>query len=147
MCLLWKNKTEDESGFLSNRVLIVTESVFLIVAISIIYRLFHLNDYMLYSIIVVPLSSLLIFGLAGTSCSNNKLLFFMSDISYCFFLAQLFSNTICKFLITRYGIISNLQKMIMGWVSCFAIAIVLHYCFEKPLKKILNEKLKSITVI
>lgn len=72
---------------------------------------------------------------------KSKLLQYFSSMSYTFFLAQLYSNWLCKKIIAHFVITSNGIKMLLGWGSCIVIAFVLHEVFEKRITRFLKVNL------
>lgn len=102
------------------------------------------GNYMLYSWICLPCFIFMIVGLSGIQSEKlvkTKFIRYCSDIGYVFFLAQLYSNKICQFLISRLGIKNNIAIIVLGWLVCIVISAILHVAFEKPIKKILKRKL------
>ena len=77
-------------------------------------------------------------GVESSVLSRSKVIKYCCDISYVFFLAQLFSNTICIILMVELKITNNLMLILMAWLVCTAIAVLMHEVFEKPIKKLLN---------
>lgn len=88
---------------------------------------FAVGNYMLYNWICLPCFSLILLGISGVSnksLEKSKLINYLSGLAYVFFLAQLFSNKICKFIIQLFDIKSNFMKILLGWGICIVIAIV-----------------------
>ena len=111
---------------------------------AIVYKTFKYDNYMLFSWVVIPTSIMLIYSSAFLRLSEVKVSKIISNISnlmYTFFLAQFFSNNICKLAIKYFHINSNLLKIIIGWSSCILIALFLHYIFELPVKGALTKRL------
>ena len=95
------------------------------------------------SLITLPCFILLLISLAGVESnflSVAKPIRYSSELSYAFFLAQLYSNKICKFLVLKFNITNNTLIILLGWTMCIVIAISLHELFEKPIKKYLKGK-------
>lgn len=124
---------------------VLIESIIFIIGVSIaVKHNIGIGNYMLYSWIGLPIFALLLMGLSGVEnkmLEESKLLKYFSSISYAFFLAQLYSNWICKKVIAHLGIADNIVKILLGWGSCILIAVVLHEVFEKRISKILKSKL------
>lgn len=98
------------------------------------------GNYMLYSWICLPCFLALIVALSGVSFEkmNNmcrKILLSLSKMTYCLFLAQLFSNKISKVIIHRYRISNNLMIIFIGWGVCILITVLLHAGIEKRIKR------------
>lgn len=88
------------------------------------------GNYMLYSWSCLPCFITLIIALSGVSFEkmNNKcrkMLLGLSEITYCLFLAQIFSNKISKVIIHRYSISSNLMIIFIDWSVCILITVLL----------------------
>lgn len=101
------------------------------------------GDYMLYSWIYLPCFIFILFGLSGIESkllSKSKLLSYFSNISYVFFLSQLFSNSISNLFITKYNITNNIVIIILGWGICIILAIGFHELLEKPISKRLKKR-------
>lgn len=76
------------------------------------------GNYMLYSWICLPIFMLLIICMSGVNCvclSNSKLIKYLCSVSYVFFLAQLFSNAVGKFVINKFLIKDNIAIIFVGW--------------------------------
>lgn len=101
----------------------------MIAAVSVAVKLnIGLGNYMLYSWICLPCFMLILIGLSGVESrllEKSKVLKWLSSITYVFFLAQLFSNSVSKKIINLAGIDSNIIKIFLGWGVCFAIAMIL----------------------
>ena len=78
-------------------------------------------------------------GVSSNVLSKSKVIRYCCDISYVFFLSQLFSETVCNILIVRFNIRNNLIVILLGWAVCAAVAVLMHEVFEKPLKKAINK--------
>ena len=118
--------------------------IYIICVTAAVKRNIQIGNYMLYSWIGLPLFSLMLLGLSGVESKvveKSKLLQYFSSISYTFFLAQLYSNWLCKKIIAHFVITSNGIKMLLGWGSCIVIAFLLHEVLEKRITKLLKNKL------
>lgn len=114
--------------------------LFLIIIIGIKLN-FLVNDYNGYNFIVIPMFVLMILGLSKISLNNlnnSKIIKYLSEISYSYFLAQFFTWPIVKLIIKKYQIYSNNQKILLCVIICLLIAILLHELVEKKCKKIIN---------
>lgn len=85
------------------------------------------GNYMLYSWICLPCFCIILFGISGIEFKHdeNVLLKFFCDASYVMFLSQLYSNSICKIIISSYGIQSNTIILMLGWGVGLMITVVL----------------------
>lgn len=98
------------------------------------------NNYMLYSWICLPFFIAFIIALSGVSfksmgISSKKIPLYLSEATYCLFLAKLFSNKISKVIIHQYHISRNFVIIFVGWSICIAITVFLHEVMEKWLKR------------
>ena len=141
--------TEHKGPKFSDRVYktaLLSLAILLIVCISLFSRLYDTYGYgcMMFSWIVIPVSSLSIYYAAQVQKWHFRgIILYLSKISYCFYLAQLFSNTLCKYIIGRYNISSNSIKIVLAWIMCIFIAIILHHGVERPLVAHLRHKFVS----
>lgn len=103
------------------------------------------GNYMLYSWIALPCFSVILLGLSGTRFRRPEpaLLKTFCRASYVFFLAQLFSNAICRELIACFGLTGNVWAIILGWGACALVALTLR-CVEKPLSRWCRMKVFSL---
>ena len=100
------------------------------------------GNYMLYSWICLPCFCIILFGISGIEFKHdeNVLLKFFCDASYVMFLSQLYSNSICKIIISSYGIQSNTIILMLGWGVGLMITVVLRL-MEKDLTGYLKKRL------
>lgn len=114
---------------ISNYKAISIVSVLMITGITIAVKMkIAPGNAMLYSWICLPCFCIIILGLSGVefdSLKNSIIVKKLSALSYVFFLAQLFSNDLCKFIFKTLHIDSNIIKICIGLSSCFLIALVL----------------------
>lgn len=130
--------------YVYNWLTVIIVNLLMIIGVSIAVSAgIAVKNYTLYSGLCLPFFIVMLIGFSGVSSealSKSKVIRYCCDISYAFFLAQLFSDTICSILIIELGIKNNLIIILLGWVVCIAIALLLHEAFEKPVKKILNRR-------
>ena len=135
------DKMEFVKKYLYNWKYIMLISALMFTGVTIAVNLdIAVGNYMLYSWICLPCFLALIIALSGVSFEkmNNKcrkMLLGLSEITYCLFLAQLFSNKISKVIIHRYSISSNLMIIFIGWSVCILITALLHAGIEKRIKR------------
>lgn len=135
------DKTEFVKKYLYNWKYIILISALMVTGITIAVNLdIAVGNYMLYSWICLPCYLALIIALSGVSFEkmNNKcrkILLSLSEMTYCLFLAQLFSNKISKVIIHRYSIINNLMIIYIGWGVCILITVILHTGIETKIKR------------
>lgn len=115
-----------------NHKTVVCVSLVMVFMISIAVKLgIAVGNAMLYNWICLPCFSIIVLGLSGLEfdkIKESKIVKQLSAISYVFFLAQLFSNDICKFVIKYFSINSNIIKILLGWIVCVVVAMVLRIC-------------------
>ena len=124
---------------------ILIENVIMLIGITIAVKLgIGIGNYMLYSWICLPLFALMLLGLSGVNvrCLGScKLIQYCSSITYSLFLAQLFSNKICQWIIYKGEITNNLAVIGLGWIVCIAIALFFHEVLEKPMTRYFKKKM------
>lgn len=131
---------------LGTKLAILIEFMVLIIAITIAVKLnFSVGNYMLYSWIALPLFVLMFIGLPCIDFSawNKKIIIYLSQISYAFFLAQFFTWPIVKSIIQSLGHNSNGFRIIFSLIICTLLAIAMHEGIEKPCAKSLNKRLNK----
>lgn len=118
----------------------VLEFVILVAAVMFaVEKDFAVGNYMTYDIICLPIFTLMLFTLSGVESSaleKSKLLRYMSDASYAFFLAQYFTWELSRMVMRYFNWYHNLGNILMSLSICIVITIILHEGVEKPLKKI-----------
>jgi len=127
-----------------NKTALLLLAVLLVVCISVFGKLNNNYDYdcMMFSWIVVPSSSLAVYIAAQVRKWHfGRIIRYLSGLSYCFYLAQLYSNTLSKYVIGRYDIRSNSVKILVAWMICICIAVILHHLVELPLVSYLRNKM------
>lgn len=131
--------------FMRSKITLICVVVLLIVLISIAIRYGMPADYMLLNWIALPCFSVILLAsgsISFPSLSNNKVLQYLSSISFTFFLCQVLplwivSQKVCSLL----GSNSNLIKILVSFIFCILGAVIIHECIEKPASKFLKEKL------
>lgn len=127
---------------------IILINILMIVGVSIAVHLnIYVSNYMLYSLICLSCFIVMLIGFSGIESnvlSKSKIIQYCSKIGYVFFLAQLYSNAICKTLIVKLNITNNLLIILFGWTVCIIISVMSYEIFEKPIKKILNKNIINV---
>jgi len=104
-------------------------NIFMVIGVSIAVKYnIAVGNWMLYSWICLFCFCVILFGLSGVKSAwleKSKLLKYTSDISYVFFLAQLFSNTISKWILDYFEININMFKILISIGICVVISICL----------------------
>ncbi len=117
----------NEKRFVYNWYIVIIANLMIVIGISLGVSLnVDVGNYMLYSWIYLPCFIVTLIGLSGVESNilnNSKLLKLMSQVTFVFFLAQLYSNQICKMLIKKYEIESNLIRILIGWSMCIIITV------------------------
>lgn len=120
---------------------IAVEFFLLISTITVAVKMgLFVDNYMMYNWIVLPIFAFMLlsfYGIKNEMFEKCKAIRYASSLSYCFYLAQLFSNTLAIKIINKYTITNNWLKLLIGWSCVIGIAICFHEVIEKKLKKIL----------
>lgn len=131
--------------YLYNWISVVIISFLMIIGVTVAVKLhIAVGNYLLYSWVCLPCFIALIIALSGISFEKIKnrikrIIVFFSEMTYCLFLAQLFSNKISKFIIHKFSITNNLIIIFIGWSVCIVITVFLHEGMEKRLKLHFNK--------
>lgn len=137
-----QNKQSKNLGY------IVALSIILFVTITLL-KTQNIINYTTSSFITIPLFSFLIYHVAKIKkifldkILKSKILQYLSDISYAFFIAQFFTWDITKFLNKNFlwlRLNANINLIILSFLICLTIAILLHEIVEKPVKKQFNKR-------
>ena len=102
--------------------------LFILILDLLVWKKVYVGNYMLYNWVALPFFCLFLFGCAGIESPRlmrSQALRSLSGITYVFFLAQLYSNWLCKKIISHLGICSNAGKIALGWGVCIALALCL----------------------
>ena len=97
----------------------------------------NVNDYMMYSLIALPCFGAMLLSLSGLDCAKiekNKIVRYLSDLAYAFFLAQFFTWKLAKIIINMWGILNNILVIIITFIVCMIIAILLNAVFRRVSK-------------
>lgn len=117
--------------FIYNWRTIAVVNLLMVIGVTIAVKLnIAVGNYMLYSWICLPCFMIMLLGLSGIESrvlQQSKVLKWMSEISYVFFLAQFFSNRIGKKIIAFGEIESNIVKILIGWGVCIVIALGMRF--------------------
>lgn len=126
-----------------NWISIITANLIMLWAITLaVNREIEVGNYMLYNWICLPCFSIMLLGLSGVECKileQSRLISYFSKITYVFFLAQLFSNNISKYIIGIYSISLNWHRILLGWSVCIIITAFLAV-IEKEMKTIIHNR-------
>lgn len=121
-------------------------SIVMIILISFAVRLkIDIGNAMLYNWICLPCFIILILGLSEMRLKESIIIKRLSASTYVFYLAQLYSNFICKhYIIERYKINSNIIRIILGWLVCIVLTIILRQ-IELLFNYLINKNNKNYT--
>lgn len=116
----------------------------LILGVTIAAKLnIKIGDYMLYSWIGLPIFILMILTLSKIEKVkiNDRIIRYLSSISYCYFLAQYFTWETLDVVLIIIGKDNNVIRIIASFFIVLIYAILLHEFIEKPVTKFLKRKL------
>lgn len=115
--------------------------MFILVSIA-VSKQFAVGDYMKYSLFCLPCFIMILIASMQLDVAWSKIPIFdyFIQISFCFFMAQFFSNKISKYFIEQYDLQANYQIIALGWIFCFAITIPLYELAHKPITRFLKKK-------
>ena len=138
-------KRSSVSKYLFSWYAIIAEYVVFVVGVSMTVNMEKsVKDYMFYSWIALPMFILNLITLAGMDfpkvMMRSRLLRYMCEISYAFFLAQLFVWKMTLFALTEIGMDNNVLRIVASLLICTVIATLLHEIVEKPIAKLFRRK-------
>ncbi len=126
--------------FIANKFVALLLIISMITCITIaVKRGYHVNNYMKYSYFVLPVLLILLPSLALIKFHyfNNNLIFYLSNISYAFFLGQFFCfNVVKKYMATIQE--NHVMVFIVSFFICITYSILLYHFVQIPCKKILT---------
>lgn len=130
---------------LRSRYSLISVIIVFIVSVSIARHMGAPADYMLFNWIAIPCFVGLMIPLGTLSFSsiqNNKVLLYLSSISFTFFLCQIgpiwkYSGILCEII----GSEANFLKIAISFFYCLVGAVLIHELIEKPSAKYLRSKL------
>lgn len=127
-----------KNRFLSTKLLIV-EIILLILGVTVAVKLgIAEGNYMFYSWIGLPIFGLMILTLHNMEFKKYRCVSYASELSYSFFLAQLFIWRIVKELLKIMKVSNNVAIIAMSLIVCVVLAIMIHEIIEKNGKKLLK---------
>ena len=144
-CLLASTyKNFKKCKILTNKITLLIEIISLVLLITVGYKLkMQINNYMFYSIITIPIFSLILFNLSINKwgiLTKSILLKYLCNISYSFFLVQFFVWPIMKLLPAIINN-NNFLKIVISLIICILLSIISYEFIEKLIKKYLYNKL------
>ena len=102
------------------------------------------SEYMIYSIVSVPCFTIIVLNVTRIRIRSGwfkSILHKFSDISYSFFLSQLFVWNICKLIIGNVGFDNNTFRIVLSFLLCTLMSIIMHYVIEDPAKKLIHKRI------
>lgn len=123
----------------------IIETVILVLCVSLgVYSGWRVNDYMMYSVFGLPMFCFMILTLVNITyrkLKNNKILTYLSNISYAFFLAQFFTWRTTILVLEYLNLDSNFLRISVSFGICMLTAVLLYEFIEKPTSKFLKRRL------
>lgn len=117
----------------------------LFLAVTFVIKLGLPKDYIAYNIIAIPCfaSMMLSWGFQKIKLSHRieKIILYISKVTYPFFLVQIILWPLCNYLLSIIGYDSNLFRIVLAFITCTILAIVLHECIDKPIGVFLKKRL------
>lgn len=115
--------------------------IIFIVGVSYLHNLGISRDSFVVNCITLPCFISLLVSLGYIKFKQSKVLLYFSSISFAFFLSQLkFVWYGVGFVLDKVLCQSNLIRIILSFLVCFAIANFLHFCIELPSARYLKNK-------
>lgn len=122
-------------NILTRKRVILLETILLVTGVEIAWRLgIARGNYMLYSWIGLPAFIFMVLSFSSINLSNHKLISYLSEVSYCFFLVQLFIWKIMEWISNLLYIESNFVKIVISFGVCLLLSVLMHELIEKPSK-------------
>ena len=93
--------------------------------------------------VIVTMLLLIVISSIGTT-RQHKIIRYFSDISYCFYMSQVFlycNYNFAKIIIYSFDIVTNTRLFIIEFLSCLTLSIILYEIIEKPIKKLLLQRI------
>lgn len=148
LCSLMKDLEQKGFKWLFSKIILLVEFLILIICVSIMVKLgISVGNYMLYSLVALPMFIMLLVSISRInilSLKNNRIVNYLCEISYAFFLAQFFTFKSTSFLLKFINLDSNIFKIVLSFCICMIYAIMLHEIVEKPCSKFLKKKLIKV---
>jgi len=136
--LKFKEETRTKVIFLF---VVIANTIALVCGILLIYS-FGVGDYLLYNIIAIPCSAIFLFTLAKVELKPLNIVIYVSNLSYSFFLAQLFIWNIMRAITEYVKLSDNIIRILSSFIICLILAIVLYEGIEKPIKVAIKKGIK-----
>lgn len=118
------------------------EFVILVAGVSIAIKIGAPNDYMLFNWLALPMFMMQLVSSAGLNFTNriqnSRIIRFLCEISYAFFLGQFFTWKTTQFIVDQTGIDTNFARITISLILCILYAILLHEIIEKPISLVIQ---------
>ena len=126
-------------------VILIEHAVLIICITEAVKHNIAVGNYMLYSWVALPMFMVIIISMYGAKSPrnmvNSKIVNYLCEISYAFFLCQFFSWKITMFIISKIGMDNNLLRIGISFMVCMGYTVLLHEALEKPISNYLKKKL------
>jgi peptidoglycan/LPS O-acetylase OafA/YrhL len=147
LCSIWLdvNKTNWYKKYIGRKRFFFGMFFALIILVTVLVKMnIFIGNYMIYNIVALPCFVAIVFSGAGIETkifNSSRLVKYAISISYVFFFAQLYTWDITTAIVTVLDIDTNILRIILSFVLCTIIAIIMHGIIEKPLKKVMLQKI------
>lgn len=119
--------------------------VVLIIGVTMAIKIGIPKDYLLYDFVAVPCFAVMMISLGFQnimlSAKAEKVVLYLSKVSYPFFLVQIFLWPLCQFILSVIGYDTNLFRIVLSFVTCSILAVTLYECIDKPVGAFLRRRL------
>ena len=122
-------------SWLNNKIIVIGSylAVILVVMLLVKWHVPHVM-YMSYSSILIPLFSWQLLGhTTNDRQGNNRLLKYFADISYAFFLMQLFVFKLTNAITQNLGMTDKMVAFVIAFSACLLFAMLGHRMIEQPI--------------
>lgn len=119
--------------------------IVLIIGVTMAIKIGIPKDYLLYDFVAVPCFAVMMISLGFQSIvlspKAEKVVLYLSKVSYPFFLVQIFLWPLCQYLLSVIGFDTNLFRIVLSFVTCSILAVALYECIDKPVGAFLRRRL------
>ena len=117
----------------------------LIVGVSTAVRIGVPKSFLLYDFIAVPCFAAMMISLGfqriELSAKTERVILYLSKVSYPFFLVQIFLWPLCHYLLSVIGYDTNLFRILLSFITCSSLAVAIYECIDKPIGAYLRKRL------
>lgn len=120
--------------WITNKISIISSYVFVIIIVMLLIK-WHIPhiSYMSYSAMLVPFFSWQLLAHTTQKYVMKKVLKYCADISYSFFLMQLFAFKFTDVIVDYFNITSSIYALLIAFFICFFFSILGHKIIEQPI--------------